>query len=503
MSSPNFNNSTVSHNENRSANESYDVYALQEPSTFSSGYVLEENFRLEHRLGRGGMGETWKAYDQTADQFVVLKFIPKEIQHVQETMDLLRFLFKKVHALQHQHICPVYGLFTNSQHGLYLAMKYIDGVSLDVYRRKYLKKHGKILFSDIVQILWGMAKGLDYAHEKKVLHRDIKPQNVMIGKSDGVQIIDFGLAEEIRTSMAHLSRESQMSIAGTRHYMAPEQWRGRLQDARTDQYALAVTAYEMFSGHAPFLGNDIVVLRESVLKEEPAPIAELPEYVNTALLKALSKRQEDRYENCRAFIKAMITKPQESENAETTVDEILPDKTNTEQKDRWLPPVTFLSSESSSVVQKAGTQIKNIKPFWFILTAIFAMMIIGAGFFLMPQTRRPTVEPVNVEPLVAKPPKIEQNIIEPKQPVDNPPEENITEEPAVNKTIEKELLKATEFKNGYLPDNQYQNNKGWAWQTHPENQVTLTNNDDSLVVNLKKRGKDSYLPMLHATDFSL
>ncbi|MDR2705956.1 MAG: DUF1080 domain-containing protein [Planctomycetaceae bacterium] len=507
MSSSNPNDPTVMPNEYRNATKYYDVSALQELSAFSSGYVLGENFRLEKILGRGGMGEAWKAYDQTADRFVVLKFIPKEIQHVQEAMDLLRSSFKKVHALQHQHICPVYGLFTDHQHGLYLAMKYIDGVSLDVYRRKYVKKHGKLLFSDIVQILWGVAKGLDYAHEKKVVHRDIKPQNIMIGQSDGVQIIDFGLAEDIRTSLAHFSREPQMSVAGTRPYMAPEQWRGRLQDAQTDQYAFAVTAYEIFSGHVPFLGNDIAVLRESVLNEEPEPIAELPEYVNNALLKALSKKQEDRYENCKAFIKSMITKPQESENAETTANEILPDEANIEQNNRWLPSTIFVSSETSSVVQKTGIQIKKIKPFWLVLTVIYVMIIVlGVGLFLMQKMRRPTVEsvaePVNVESFVAKPPKIEQNIIEQKQPIDDPPKENIiietkNEQPTVNKTNEKELLKVTEFKNGYLPEQNY-----WSWLTDSEDQVTLTNNMDRLVVNFKKRGKSQYFPSLNAQGFS-
>ncbi|MDR0610241.1 MAG: protein kinase, partial [Planctomycetaceae bacterium] len=486
MSFPNPNDSTMMHYGDRETNDA-NVSAIREPSAFSSGYLFGENFRLEKRLGRGGMGEAWKAYDATADRFVVLKFIPKEIQHVQEAMDLVRSSFKKVHALQHQHICPVYGLFTDPQHGLYLAMKYIDGLPLDTYRRRYIKKYGKILFSDVVQIFWGIAKGLDYAHEKKVIHRDIKPQNIMIGQSDGVQIIDFGLAEEIRTSMVRFSREPQMTIAGTRSYMAPEQWRGRLQDARTDQYALAVTAYEMLSGHVPFSGSDVAVLRECVLNDDPEPIVELPEYVNIALLKALSKKQENRYENCRAFIKAMITKPQELENTETNTDDISlyetntepsavlnlpPDRqTNTVQKNVWLPQILLSSSEPLSTTQKTKTQINTTKLFCFVLTVIAGMILIfGVGTFLMQKMRKPMLspqlsstkppikntavspekieekqtaepsmtEPINVEqpktessepePPKMELPKTEQNIVEQKQSVDNLPKENVTEE---------------------------------------------------------------------------
>ncbi|MDR0706093.1 MAG: protein kinase [Planctomycetaceae bacterium] len=554
MSSSNPKDPTVLHNKDRNATKYHDVSALQEPRVFSPGHVLGENFRLEKILGRGGMGEAWKAYDQTADRFVVLKFIPKEIQHVQEAMDLLRSSFKKVHALQHQHICPVYGLFTDHQHGLYLAMKYIDGVSLDVYQSKYVKKYGKILFSDIVQILWGIAKGLDYAHEKKVIHRDIKPLNIMIGKSDGVQIIDFGLAEDIRTSMTRFSRELQMSIAGTRPYMAPEQWRGRLQDARTDQYALAVTAYEIFSGHVPFWGNDVAILRECVLNEEPAPIAELPEYVNNALLKALSKKREDRYENCRAFIKAMITKPQESENAETNVNEILlSDEANTEQKERLLPPTIFVSSEPASVVQKTETQIKNIKPLWFVLTEIFiAIIILSAGLFLIQKTYRPTVspqlslakqpvdkttesekptessektekeqiaeppteEPINTTSLAVESPETKQEIIEPKQPVDDLPNENVieektkTEEPAVKKIDENELLKITEFKNGYLPVNRQQKDFQWTWHgresSNLEDTARISNPTDVLRIDVHKKVQEKlWVPSLEYKNFPL
>lgn len=558
-----------------------DVSTSQEPSAFSSGYLLGENFRLEKRLGRGGMGEAWKAYDETADRFVVLKFIPKEIQHVQEAIDLVRSSFKKVHALQHQHICPVYGLFTDSQHGLYLAMKYIDGIPLDTYRRKYVKKHGKILFSDIVQILWGIAKGLDYAHEKKVIHRDIKPQNIMIGKSDGVQIIDFGLAEEIRTSMVRFSHEPQMTAAGTRSYMAPEQWRGRLQDARTDQYALAVTAYEMFSGHVPFSGSDIAILRECVLKDDPEPITELPEYVNAALLKALSKKREERYENCKAFIKAMITKPQKSENTETNIEEIALDETNTEQsallnqpsdyqtnteqKNAWLPQTIFSLSKPLSTVQKTKNQFKKIKPFWLVLTVITGMILIfGVGAFLLQNIRKPVispslslikqpienttaspektdekqitesviVEPANVESanvetpnpesLEMESPETEQNTLEPEQlavddlPKENVTEENIAEEKIIteqsveNKTVdEKELLKITEFKNGYLPQLAPQKKDfHWVWHgretQNSEMLSTLSNHMDVFRIEVHKKIRDKFwLPSLSYRHFPL
>ena len=396
------------------------------PRGFSPGTVLGGNFRLEKQLGRGGMGEAWKAYDMTAERYVVLKFVPKEIQHVQKAMADVRDSFKKVHALQHQHICPVYGLFTDPEHGLYLVMKFIDGRPLNEYKQHQVEKHGKMAFSDVVQILWAIAKGLDYAHEKKVVHRDIKPQNVMIGKTDGVQIIDFGLAEEIRTSLVQVS-EVVMDISGTRPYMAPEQWKGRLQDARTDQYALAVTAYELIAGHFPFQSNDTAVLRECVLHDDPEPIPGIPDHINAALLKALSKKRDDRFPDCKSFIKAIAEKPK----AEVSVSQSnvlnLPSEqgSQAEPLPAWLPSVTMMETykpKSSKPKTSKKPMPINRKNAWMVGVAAAVILLLGAVFMF------PGKKPMPTKTEIASVPKSETPKT-PETPKSSPPskvEEKIT-----------------------------------------------------------------------------
>ncbi|GHT24001.1 hypothetical protein FACS189419_08640 [Planctomycetales bacterium] len=306
-------------------------------ANLKSNRLVDNNYSLIERIGKGGMGEVWSAYDETAERTVVLKFISEKIKNVPGIIETVRGSFKKIHALQHQHICPYYGLSRDAENGLYMIMKFIDGITLDVYRGKVMRdlaaaksgtgdsavRSGLTLpvpvpaagtlddenllfpFDDAVQIFGDVAEALDYAHAKKVIHRDIKPQNIMISPTDGVQVIDFGLAEEILT----ISRFNQVDIdisnkvvAGTRLYMSPEQWRGKYQDAMADQYALAVTIYELFCGRLPFFGTDVAVLRECVLHEEPEPIPGLPDYANAAICRALSKKREDRFENCKTFI---------------------------------------------------------------------------------------------------------------------------------------------------------------------------------------------------------
>ncbi|MCL2743892.1 MAG: protein kinase, partial [Planctomycetaceae bacterium] len=285
---------------------------------FTGGTVLGGYLRLEEKLGRGGMGETWKASDLMAKRSVVVKVVPPEISNTEDAMEQVRTNFQRVHTLQHQHICPVFGLIDDPAYGVYVVMKFINGKTLDVYRRDYIAEHGRFSLSEAIRILWDVARALDYSHERKVIHRDVKLQNIMISPEDGVQLIDFGLAGEISSSMP-MESETPLEVSGTRTYMAPEQWLGLPQDARTDQYALAVTAYKLFSGHKPFRRDNEAALKECVLNEEPRPIAGIPEYINAALLKALSKKQEDRFDNCRAFIKAMAEKPKKPKEVQQTV----------------------------------------------------------------------------------------------------------------------------------------------------------------------------------------
>jgi serine/threonine protein kinase len=290
---------------------------VRDEGSYKPGTILGGSFRLERLLGRGGMGEAWKAFDQVANRQVVVKFVPKEVQNVKRAVEMVRASFQRIHSLQHQHICPVYSLSHDAEHGLFVVMKYVDGVTLDEYRRRRIEKYGGVPTNELLDILWTIAKTLDYAHAKRVIHRDIKPQNIMVSREDGIQIIDFGLAEEIRASMVEVSETVVMGVVGTRPYMAPEQWRGRFQDARTDQYAFAATAYEMLAGMPPFHSNDVAILRECVLRDRPKKISGIPDYMNDAILRGLAKKRSERFESCKDLVKAMTERPHQKKGSST------------------------------------------------------------------------------------------------------------------------------------------------------------------------------------------
>jgi serine/threonine protein kinase len=280
---------------------------------------LGTHFTLVRSLGEGGMGEVWLASDSRrafgdSSGLVALKFLPsvlstspRELRRVQET-------FAKVHLLKHEHICMTCDLTEMEDRGWVLVMEYFDGIGLLEYRDQYVAKHGAFPVTEVVRLLYPVAKALDYAHNRTnpntkeklgIVHRDIKPENILVSHDgEHVQIIDFGLAEQIRTSMTLVSRV-QFDSAGTIPYMAPEQWERKKQDGRTDQYALGVVAYELLTDELPFSGSDVAVIMQQVLKMPPPEHDEIPQAVYDVLSRAMSKSMSERFSSCADLIEAL------------------------------------------------------------------------------------------------------------------------------------------------------------------------------------------------------
>jgi len=278
---------------------------LAEPTALMASGVELGNFRIEKRLGRGGMGEVWQAQDLVGERTVVIKLLHPEFVHHPDELASVKQMFQRVHNLQHQNICPLYLLGQSDRFGYYVVMKYIDGQTLSLYRRHFIEVNSQFTLTEIARVLVPVAKALDYAHRQKVVHCDVKPQNIMIDSADhSVQLVDFGLAAEIRSTLSRLS-SSSVEYGGTYPYMSPEQWRGEILDGKTDQYALAVVAYELLAGHRPFHSGDPAVLRMCALNDAPSPIKGIDPAINSALLRGLAKSKDDRFDTCIDFVKAL------------------------------------------------------------------------------------------------------------------------------------------------------------------------------------------------------
>jgi len=261
-------------------------------------------YELLRPLGRGGMGEVWLARDTVADVEVALKMLPPELRHNEEAQQQVRVSYQRVYKLAHPNICGVKDLVLDPGAGYFLVMDYFDGITLSKYRSLYVVKHGNFPVVEVVRLLMPVAEALDHAHGMGLAHRDIKPTNILVS-TDGaaVRLIDFQLAAEIRATVSRVTK-LQFDTSGTYPYQAPEQFRGQRATAASDQYALAMTAYELLAGELPFEATGLEMWKAIVTDPTTTypTIAEISNHAFTVLTKSLSVEPKQRYPTCRGFV---------------------------------------------------------------------------------------------------------------------------------------------------------------------------------------------------------
>ena len=241
-------------------------------------------------LGRGGMGEVWRAHDTTTDRTVALKVLPAHLAHDDEYQARFR---REVHAaarLSDPHVVPIHG-FGEIEGRLYVDMRLIEGRGLH-----NLIAEGPLDPARAVMIIDQVATALDAAHEIGLVHRDVKPSNILVAKFDFTYLIDFGIARGIDdTDLPSTNR-----AVGTFHYMAPERFRQGREDARSDTYALACVLHECLTGCRPFLSDGIEQqIAAHLMTPPPTPstaVSGIPAKFDTVIAKGMAKDPDDRYQ---------------------------------------------------------------------------------------------------------------------------------------------------------------------------------------------------------------
>ena len=207
-----------------------------------AGILLANRYLVIAELGQGGMGVVYRCLDKTGGVEVALKALPPELARDTGEMEEVRENFQLVYGLVHTNIAAVRTL-ERFNGDCYLVMELVQGEDLRHWMRSHRTEDGGVPLEEALPILRQVADALDFAHARRVMHRDIKPSNIMLTPEGLVKILDFGLAAQIHTSLSRLSM-GYHGMSGTTLYMSPEQWRGRVQGASVDQYALAALAYE-------------------------------------------------------------------------------------------------------------------------------------------------------------------------------------------------------------------------------------------------------------------
>ncbi|HOW85020.1 MAG TPA: serine/threonine-protein kinase [Candidatus Aminicenantes bacterium] len=254
------------------------------------GTTFARRFEIIEEIGQGGMGTVYKAYDSKIREVVALKLLKPEIASDLEVIERFRNEIKLARQVAHRHVCRMYDI-GEEWLTIYISMEYVPGEDL----KSFIRRSGHLTEAKAVWLARQIAEGLAEAHRLGVVHRDLKPQNVMIDKDGNAKIMDFGIARSLHTKGA----TGTGVIIGTPEYMAPEQAEGREVDQRVDIYALGAILFEMVTGRAPFEGAtplSIVLKHRSEPPADPSTInAQISAGLSRIILKCLAKSRDDRY----------------------------------------------------------------------------------------------------------------------------------------------------------------------------------------------------------------
>jgi len=326
---------------------------LQAPfKELTTGSAFAGRYQIIEELGKGGMGKVYKVFDQEVQAKMALKLIKPEVSADKNTIDRFRNELKIARDISHKNICRMYDLGREAG-SYFITMEYVSGEDL----KSFIRRSRQLVVGTAVFIAKQVSEGLAEAHRLGVVHRDLKPGNIMIDKEGNAKIMDFGIARSI--SVKGITGAGVM--IGTPEYMSPEQVEGKEVDQRSDIYSLGIILYEMLTGQVPFEGDTpftIGVKQKSEIPKDPKSLnAQIPLDLSRLILRCLEKDKERRYQN---------------------TDEL---RANLEKIEKGIPTAERPVPKRKTVTSKPITLTISRKKFFVPLSILAAIAIIGIGLW--------------------------------------------------------------------------------------------------------------------------
>jgi serine/threonine-protein kinase len=260
------------------------------------GSILKDRYEIVEQIGSGGMSIVYKARDRKLDRFVAIKVLKEEFLSDEDFLRRFRREAESLQRLNHPNLVATYAVQVTTP-PYYIVMELVEGLTLD----KILAQQ-KFTYEQVIYYASQMARALVHAHNNKVIHRDIKPHNMMIDSTGLLKLADFGIALTVSTSTLTNTR----AIIGSVHYFSPEQAQGKPVTEQSDLYSLGIVIYEMLAGRVPFMGETPIELALKHVQEEIPPLQDfcpdLPPAIENVVIKLLEKAPEDRYESAEELL---------------------------------------------------------------------------------------------------------------------------------------------------------------------------------------------------------